>query len=329
MIYNIGALSVKSIEGSMGIDPTIFIPNNPIIIVGLVTILGILFYWATQLYIASKYFTIGPGYSNTIRKTFAVSKSKEKQIKNLSSSQEKKQKEIDFFNLTAKRMGMDIDYAENQRRIGSTIPMAVMLFSLGVIIMLMMMSLEKTLLGLLIFILCSIGSVLIPFKYNIQMRRNLKPYKNDVYKDLSRLIELFIYTDAKRGFEGTVEDFLPDSNALKVDLQMYLSDVTTYERNDALDKLNDRMNNKQFTTFCSHIKSAETLEPEQIVFSIMSLNNDVGDMVHAIMKKEIKDKYRVVTLVMLLIFTAIVLIATSDTMSIAIWEMISVKMGVQ
>lgn len=103
-------------------------------------------------------------------------------------------------------------------------------------------------------------------------------------------------------------DFINDATALRTDLEMFLADLNSFELNEALDRKGARVPVTQMGNFISYVKSSSYMTNEQVVYSVMSLDNDLRTQVKEIMDKEVKAKFKKSMMVILLCFAAVLMI---------------------
>lgn len=295
-------------------DYTIYLPTSPLVTFFVVAAPTMTMLMGAIMWLRSRTFRPGAQYNNTVSKLKETKKNKKDPTEKEINKQLRARVTEDNFNLTAKRCGMGITFEENNRRRAALVlpalAIGVMMFTIGIAVM------NISNIITLVFI---IAGIIIPmsllFGNEIKIMRLKKSLHNDMIKDISRLVSMYKYSDTKKGIYGTIIDFMDNSTALRVDLEMFLADLNSFELNEALDRMGSRVPVVQMTNFISYVKSSSYMSSEQVVYSVMSLDNELKTQVKEIMEKEVKKKFKMSMMIIMVCFTAVLMIYTAPTLA--------------
>lgn len=136
----------------------------------------------------------------------------------------------------------------------------------------------------------------------LKFSKDKKELDKDILNDLSRMVSLYKFSDVSRGFYGLVQDYLPTSNALKKDLEYYISDLNSFGEEEALDRLGERVKIPQMFKLITHIKSSGTASRAQFEANLQILDREITEDLKEMYRKESQKKFRAAIINVLPVF---------------------------
>lgn len=284
--------------------------NDPMYLFGFISI-ALLFTLAFRLYIKSKIFTAGAQYKWVVRSlgrenVQKINKKKKKlgNFKNLINEEKKREnrKKMEL-SLLRIRWNMKIEdfnkvtFFEFLISTAFTIILAPFILSFGGIV--------STIgpLGLILMPLWGLSH------NSMKYSKTLKELTNDIDKDVVRMVSLYKNSTDVGGFPVLVDNYLPTANAIKKDLQLYISDLNSYPEGEALDLLAGRVGTPSMHRLASYIKSSATATRSQFEANLNILDVELSNALKEKTQKNLKSRFTQImfTLIPLFAFFALIM----------------------
>lgn len=278
--------------------------NNPYLLMGIVAI-SLLLTVAVYFFLKSRTFIPGSQYNYIMKRLGRGSAKGQKKldtkqiIKEERKRQAKKEKNIQLM-----RIRWNMNYEEFNTTIAQDMLKGLIIgFAFGLMALVLTGKLQ------ILFILISVGSFLyFVGRLTVKYTMDTGALAKDVLKDLARMVSLYRYSDTSRGFFGLVQDYLPTSNALKKDLEIYMADLNSYGEDEALDRLGARISSKEIFKLITYIKSSATATRSEFEANLNILDREMSELLQELYRKESKRRFAMALFLMIPMFAAVLLI---------------------
>ena len=180
------------------------------------------------------------------------------------------QDEEEKFDIKCKRLRLPFNYQEYKSSISTGLKMVLLsipIIFLGLVIEIKALAIT----GGLVFVLGILTSMYKP----IIVSSKSKQLNISIEKDILQLLYLYKYSDKQKSFHKTIEDFLPDSNSLRVDMNMLLSDINSVGEEEALSRWASRSGMRDISEFVNIIKSSKIGNLEVLIVNLSILERSV------------------------------------------------------
>ena len=153
------------------------------------------------------------------------------------------------------RLRINLLPEEIKPKIILNIIIGVGIFMAGIIIGIVIMKQVNKPIGLIVCLASIVASIYKAFSFQILKFRRTRALNRDLITDLYKYVTVYQYVPKTTNRFNFIKKYLPQSNSLKVDFSMLLSDMNTLGELDALDEFARRINIKEFYQFSIILKS--------------------------------------------------------------------------